>query len=343
MNLDRFDEFLDAYLLGELSEEQSAQLQEALETDSAARRRFVQSILIESHLHRLARSEAASATPCPQRLPEADARRRMTPGTIVRSRRLALAVVVLVAIGAIAVFQFARHDSGTFARVASGNVLVDGQCRNRIPDGSTLRVTGPAPAVIHLSDGSLATLDPATQLTLRGRVDSIRQVLQLTAGGGRFQVPQGGGQFRIDTPAGSVTVLGTEFTAVLRSPRTLFLSVAAGTVRFDCEGSAFTVNTGQSHTFGPEPDTTGKSQIIDGWIHAVDLKAGSFVLGGKNESQTTIRVGVKTGEREAVILLDGKRTNPATAIKPGVKASVTCVKVGDDLWASRLEVTSAAK
>ena len=86
-----------------------------------------------------------------------------------------------------------------------------------------------------------------------------------------------------------------------------------------------------------------KPQVVDGWIHTVDLQAGSFVLGGKNESQTTIRVGVKTGEREADIFLDGKKTNPATAIKPGLKASVTCVKVGDDLWASRMEITSAAK
>ena len=108
--------------------------------------------------------------------------------------------------------------SSPLARVASGNVLVDGQPGDRIAEGSTLSVTGPAPAVIDLSDGSRATLDPATQLTLRGRVDSTRQVLHLTAGGGQFQVPYGGGQFRIDTPAGSVTVLGTQFTAVLRSP-----------------------------------------------------------------------------------------------------------------------------
>ncbi len=255
MNLDHFDELLDAYLLGELSQEQAAQLQEALQTDPAARSRFVQSIFIETGLHHLARSEPASLAPRPQRTPAAGARRHMTPGGIVRLRRLAVAAVVLVAIGAIAVFYFARQDSSTLARVASGNVLVDGQSRDRIPEGSTLSVTGPAPAVIHLSDGSLATLDPATQLTLRGRVDSTRQVLHLTAGGGQFQVPYGGGQFRIDTPAGSVTVLGTEFTAVLRSPRSLFLSVAAGTVRFDGEGKTFTLSTGQSRTFGPEPDT----------------------------------------------------------------------------------------
>jgi len=86
-------------------------------------------------------------------------------------------------------------------------------------------------------------------------------------------------------------------------------------------------------------------QVMKGYIHSMDLKAGTFVLGGKSESQTTFRVGVKTGEKRAdcLLLLDGKMANPETAIKPGRKASVTYVKVGDDLGASKLEVTSAAK
>ena len=84
--------------------------------------------------------------------------------------------------------------------------------------------------------------------------------------------------------------------------------------------------------------------VMDGLIHSVDLKAGSFVLRGKKESQTTFRVGVKTGERrtDCLLLLDGKMANPETAIKPGRKATVTYVKVGDDLGASKLEITSAA-
>jgi len=88
-----------------------------------------------------------------------------------------------------------------------------------------------------------------------------------------------------------------------------------------------------------------KTQVMDGYLHSVDLKAGSFVLGGKNESQTTFKFGVKTGERRAdcLLLLDGKMANPATAIKPGRKATVTYVKVGDDLGASKLEVMSTAK
>ena len=88
----------------------------------------------------------------------------------------------------------------------------------------------------------------------------------------------------------------------------------------------------------------GLPQVMDGRLHSVDLKAGSFVLRGKDESPTTFRIGVKTGERrdDCLLLLDGKVANPETAIKPGRKASVTYVKVGDDLGASKLEITSAA-
>ena len=136
--------------------------------------------------------------------------------------------------------------------------------------------------------------------------------------------------------------MGTEFTAVLRSPQTLFLSVVAGTVRFDGSDSAFTLSAGQSRTFGPAPDTKAKPRVMEGRIHSVDLKAGTFVLLDKKESQTTFRVGVKSGERrdDCLLLLDGKPTDPAIAMKPGRKASVTYVQVGDDRGASKVEVTS---
>lgn len=350
MSLDCLDELLDAYLLGNLSPEQAAQLQEALQTDPTARSRFVQSIFIETGLHHLARSEAGSLAPRQQPAPEDRTGRHRTPGGSLRLRRLALAAVVLVAIGSVAVFHFSRQDSGTSARVVSGKVLVDGQSRDRIPEGSTLSVTGPAPAVIRLSDGSVATLGPATQLTLRGRVDGLQQVLYLAAGGGQFQVPYGGGQFRIDTPVGSVTVLGTQFTAVLRSPQALFLSVVTGTVRFDGKGSTFTLSSGQSRTFGPEPDMTrpvpgvdAEPLVMQGYIREVDLKAGTFVLGGRNETNTVFRFGVKRGEREAAFYLDGKRARGQNGFPEKSKASASYTKVGDVLWALKVEVTSPGK
>ena len=96
----------------------------------------------------------------------------------------------------------------------------------------------------------------------------------------------------------------------------------------------------------PAEEEKVKPQIIEGWIHSVDLNANTFVLGGKNESQTTFRVAVKAeGNKEpARLLLDGKKSSLKDAIQPKRKASVTYVKVSDDdLWVWKVEVTSTAK
>ncbi len=85
------------------------------------------------------------------------------------------------------------------------------------------------------------------------------------------------------------------------------------------------------------------NDIANGYVHSIDLKGGSFVLGGKNESQWTFRFGVNVGEREATVLLDGKRASLESAIKPGRKASVSSITVGKELWATKVEVTSGEK
>lgn len=93
-------------------------------------------------------------------------------------------------------------------------------------------------------------------------------------------------------------------------------------------------------------DEKAKPEVMDGWIHSVDLKTNSFVLGGKNESQTTFKVAVKAeGNKEAAhLLLDGKKTTFESAVQPKRKASVTYVKDGDDeLWVWKVEVTSTPK
>ena len=89
-----------------------------------------------------------------------------------------------------------------------------------------------------------------------------------------------------------------------------------------------------------------KPEVTEGFIHSVDAGAASFVLGGKNESQTTFKVAIKAeGKKEpAHILLDGKKSSFETAIQPKRKASVTYVKVAkEDLWVWKVEVTSAVK
>ncbi len=89
-----------------------------------------------------------------------------------------------------------------------------------------------------------------------------------------------------------------------------------------------------------------KPEVTEGYIHSVDAETNSFVLGGKNESQTTFKVLVKAeGKKEpAHILLDGKKASFADAIQPKRKASVTYVKVAkDDLWVWKVEVASPTK
>ena len=87
---------------------------------------------------------------------------------------------------------------------------------------------------------------------------------------------------------------------------------------------------------------TPKPKVMQGFIHKVDISAGTFVLGGKNESQTPFRFGVKRGEREVTVFLDGQKTTREAMKKPKCKSSVTYIKVGDVLWAVKVEITSPA-
>jgi len=308
MSADSFDELLDMYLLGELNEQQWAEFQAAIATDSAARARFVQSVSVEAHLHRLGASgefAAARASAAP--------RWKLSLRGLSRWQRGAVAAILLIAVTGMIVFYALREDSSLMGRVESGSVLVDGKSGDRIREGSSVRITGMSPAVIHLADGSIATLDPGTQLVVKGREKDVRQVIQLAGGGGQFQVSHGGGQFRIDTAAGSVTVLGTQFTAVLRAPGGLYVSVTAGTVRLDGQGKSMTLGAGQSGTLGvavnsPLPSGVAEPLVASGTIGLVDSKNLSFVLAESDGSESRYKAGSKTGDRETDVFLDGRKS-----------------------------------
>ena len=131
----------------------------------------------------------------------------------------------------------------------------------------------------------------------------------------------------------------------------LAVAVTVGNVHLDIGGKSYSLSAGQT-AYAAEPESAKgevKSLVTTGYIHDPktskdDLHLGSFLLGGKNESQTVFRTGVNKGEREAQIILDGKKATFQDAIKPGRKATVTYVKVGNELWVSKVEVvTDAAK
>ncbi|MCE9606070.1 MAG: FecR family protein [Planctomycetia bacterium] len=345
-----FDELMDAYLLREISAEQFAELQELLDADPVARSRFVQTSLLEARLHHALGSTLFETASSSQRLAFAKPAGRMFQRGIAGLRRLDLAAVAVLAVVAVAIFYVARPNATPGAVVISGTLTVDGAPRTRVVDGSTLVVSGQEQVIIELADGTRATLYPGTELTIRGSVDNARQAVQLHSGGGRFDVGRSGDSFRADTPLGSAVARGTQFTAVLRSSRSLFLYVAEGKLQFDGEGQAFSLGTGETRIVGQDegsapPSVAADIQVEEGWIQTVDAVSKTFVVGGRNEHRTTFHVAILAeGNREAAqVYLDGKRTTFDEAIKPQRKATVTFVKTGDEPWVWKVEVISALK
>jgi ferric-dicitrate binding protein FerR (iron transport regulator) len=102
--------------------------------------------------------------------------------------------------------------------VLEGEVLVDGQEVEHLDDGAALMVAGPAPALLRLSDGSRARLEPASEAVLHGASEGVARRFELIEGEGRFIVRKAAEPFLVDTPAGSVRTQESEFSVRLTKP-----------------------------------------------------------------------------------------------------------------------------
>ncbi len=142
MNLDPLDDILDDFLLGSISDEQSARLQQALQTDPAARSQFVRSVLADVRLRSLARSGAV--LPAPESLPVRKAAQWMPFGA-GGLWRLAFAAAGLLAAGAITVLYVTHRDTGTAAPIkapASETATADGWIRSADAQAGTFILVG---------------------------------------------------------------------------------------------------------------------------------------------------------------------------------------------------------
>ncbi len=99
--------------------------------------------------------------------------------------------------------------------VLEGEVLVEGQAVEHLDDGSPLVVAGPTPALLRLSDGSRAQLEPKSEAVVHGRSEGFAQRFELIAGAGQFTVWKARDPFLVDTPAGSVRTEDSVFTVRL--------------------------------------------------------------------------------------------------------------------------------
>jgi ferric-dicitrate binding protein FerR (iron transport regulator) len=121
------------------------------------------------------------------------------------------------------------------------------------------RVTS-AEARLRLPDGSRVRLEQGSAFVVPS-ADSGRLV-ELLAGKGHFEVSKADTDFRVETPAGRVTALGTEFSVTLTHERedesmklshvVMAVAVASGLVQVEAGGEWCVLEAGQSRAFGQD-------------------------------------------------------------------------------------------
>ena len=182
-----------------------------------------------------------------------------------RTRWLAAAAsAVAVAVGAWLVWPAARVAPVTVATLGPvvGEVELrdgDGPWRTAGTGGavtseSTLRTGRGGLAAIAMANGVQVRLDSGTQLAMneRGSARLVGGAVYVDAGSARDQ----GQPFVVDTPAGSVTHLGTQYVARLEG-RTLDVAVREGRVELRDGGQAFVADAGERLTVSGSAVTRG--------------------------------------------------------------------------------------
>jgi len=291
-----------------------AELGRLLAENPAVAAAFAQATRVDAFLSQRFGEEGALADIRPLIAPGNKASR----GTARRSWRWLAAAIVLLALGMGLYFQFGRNPPtpqpgpAPLFQVVSGEVRVGGSPAGRIPEGATVEVAGNQPATIAMPDGSRTELAPASVAVFQGGKNDLRQLVELIRGTGKFLVAKGNGQFRVETAAGTVTVLGTEFSVRLHArekPRfppatVLHVDVTEGSVQVDSAGKAVTLAKGERREFVAEkkPDLVGR-------IEAVREEGKIIEVVGERTPRVTIRVTPQTGKERigGPRLLPGQR------------------------------------
>src|SRR5262249_43333911 len=122
MDSNRFDSLVDGYLAAPAAPAEALELERLLQVDPATRRKFVERLLLEVHLHE------ALAGIAPVRLPEARAR-KYAVGVV----GWLTAAVLLAAIG-IGLLSVVNRSTARLNEVISGQVKVDGSSVKEVPE-----------------------------------------------------------------------------------------------------------------------------------------------------------------------------------------------------------------
>ncbi len=191
---------------------------------------------------------------------------RVTPLPARRYLAWSAAAVLLFCAGATYFYlaNMAVKPHGGFELV-SGSALVNEKRDGSISDSSVVACDAGNAATIRFPDGSMMDLASSSSSILHSRS------VELKSGKASFQIqkaPDAEHAFRVSTEVGLITVLGTQFsvelqpkgqntqgeTTMKRAAMIMAVSVLAGSVSVDFNGSRSVLTMGQSQAFGDDKD-----------------------------------------------------------------------------------------
>jgi ferric-dicitrate binding protein FerR (iron transport regulator) len=356
------EELIQKYLDGTVSAEEGAELDRLLRDSAEAAEMLARACRVEALLLRhygveqQAERVTEALTPISLRGGGAGGEDSGERRGIPLYRRLgpgwyAAAAALLLIAGAFLLFQFTRPgpldgpggqtteedkspapEPALPHQVVAGRVSLNGVEAKKLPNGAQLQVLGEEFAVLKLPDGTKVFLDPATKAVLHGPAAGLRQKVELLAGSGTFQVHKGDGEFQVETPVGTVTALGTEFTVQLLPPEELpkpkqkgkrddglAVSVEEGIVEVEFGRHKFVLAAGESQIFRDEGEPRPLKQT-KGVLESVALAAGKIQINkGSGDKPNSVTLPLSP---QAKVLIDGKPGQFAQ-LKPGVLVSLT--------------------
>ena len=168
----------------------------------------------------------------------------------------------------------ANDDSAQSAQVLTGRVTVGGSATRSIALDTPVRAT--EATEISLPDTSRVTLEKDAVFALHPAAKGERQATELLEGKGTFKVAKAPGIFWVRTKAGSIKVLGTEFSVELKPASkgedqnkgedsmklstVLLVVVVSGLVDVNVDGVSYSLTGGQSRAFGEEGKEGGDGE-----------------------------------------------------------------------------------
>ena len=241
-------------------------------------------------------------------------------------------------------------------QIVAGSALVDQKKDGPISENSVVACEGNDSATIRFPDGSTMDLAPSSSTVLH------RRSVELKAGKASFEiqkVQQAADAFSVKTEVGSVTVVGTKFsvelqpqrqntqggTKVKRAALILAVSVLAGSVRVDYDGSHYVLAMGQSQAFGEDKDTPpALPEALKGFSGTMN---GEVVKVGKDSIVLKLHPGnvqfqkLGVGGKEVTINIKDVQNPPELQANDGVYATVS--EANGQLNATKLIKTKSSK